>query len=149
MQNRLQIFNSLLGAYEPIHLYKISQLVLDSLLLTEESEALERVILYNMFVYSMSRDLILPSAIFVMLDDSKEFDPIEVNHKVSFVYKIYDNYIIEVILTLHIDHSDKTIYVTASLNGKSFEDGEWKITNTATNCRLLTFEELAAIRESK
>lgn len=148
MKNKIQIFNTLLDAYnnEP---EKIVQLVADNFLIFNEPEELELLIRNDVSRYSMMNNLILPTEVFAIPDPSKEFDPVISNHEVALVYKISKDFNITVQLKLQFNRMDKFIFVDRLITGKIEVTNEWQTIKDDYKSFAVTFNQIKMLRDYK
>lgn len=148
MQDNLQTFKALLDAYNNGQ-EKITQLILDNFLIFSEQSELELLIRNDVSRYCMANSLIIPTKVFVLPDQSKEFDPVISNHEVVLVYRIKDNFSVTIQLNLQINRFDKTIYIDRLISGKENLKNEWQTILEDYKLSAVNFNKIKMLRNCK
>ena len=147
MQDKISIFNSLLDAYNN-HLPNIGQLILDNFLFFNEPVELEVLINNDISRYSLTNNFMLPTNVFAIPDQTKEFDPIVSDYEAILIYEIFKDFSISAQIKIQVDRQERFVYIEQLLTGK-INNGDWKPFIDDYKTLALSFMQIKNIRNRK
>lgn len=146
--NNSKNFKALLDAHDN-GFSKIVQLIVDTFIVLNDLEELEIVLKNIINKYSLANELMPPTEVFAIPDNSKEFDPVASYYVAVLLYKIAPDFNILVRFNLQVDRAEEIVFVSKITTGKIKKNKTWQIFKEDVKQEQVSFKNIKLLRKYK